>query len=72
MGYIEAGKADGAKVHVGGGRIGNEGFYVQPTLFTDVKLESKIVQEEIFGPVGVLIKFKTEEGRVLFVAAGDR
>jgi aldehyde dehydrogenase (NAD+) len=35
---------------------------IQPTIFTDTKPEMKIVQEEIFGPVGVLIKFENDEG----------
>jgi len=61
MNYIESGKADGAKVLVGGERYGNEGFFIQPTVFTDVNLDMKITQEEIFGPVCTLIKFKTEE-----------
>ena len=58
MSYIEAGKSAGAKVAVGGGRLGSQGFFVQPTLFTDVQADMKIVKEEIFGPVGVVIKFK--------------
>ncbi|GJE86988.1 aldehyde dehydrogenase [Phanerochaete sordida] len=61
MGYINAGKESGATVAVGGGQLGNEGYFVQPTLFTDVSADMKIVKEEIFGPVGVIIKFKTEE-----------
>jgi len=61
MGYIESGKAEGAKVQVGGQRHGSEGFFIQPTIFTDVKPNMKIMQEEIFGPVAAIIKFKTEE-----------
>lgn len=61
LGYISAGKEQGARVAVGGGALGNEGYFVQPTLFTDVRPDMKIVREEIFGPVGVVIKFKTEE-----------
>ena len=57
MGYIESGKAEGATVHHGGTRIGNEGYFITPTIFTDTKPTMKIVQEEIFGPVCVLIKF---------------
>ena len=64
MGYIESGKRDGATVHLGGGRHGTEGYFVQPTIFTECKPDMKIVQEEIFGPVAAIIKFKTEEGRV--------
>ncbi|KAG5969630.1 hypothetical protein E4U55_002038, partial [Claviceps digitariae] len=60
MGYIDSGKADGATVHLGGKRHGQEGYFIEPTIFTDVKPDMKIVREEIFGPVGVLIKFEDE------------
>lgn len=62
MGYIDSGRADGAKIHLGGGRAGTEGFFIEPTIFVDAKPEMKIVQEEIFGPVGVVIKFEDEKG----------
>ncbi|KAF9238213.1 putative 1-pyrroline-5-carboxylate dehydrogenase [Melanogaster broomeanus] len=61
MGYIESGKTAGATVHLGGSRIGNEGYFIQPTIFTECQPHMKIVQEEIFGPVACLLKFKTEE-----------
>ncbi|KAF8068673.1 aldehyde dehydrogenase [Lyophyllum atratum] len=48
MGYIESGKNDGANVQVGGVRHGNEGYFVEPTIFTNVKPEMKIIREEIF------------------------
>ena len=61
MGYIESGKADGAKVLTGGERKGNAGYFVEPTIFTDVKPDMKIIREEIFGPVCAVIKFKDEQ-----------
>ncbi|KAF9471864.1 aldehyde dehydrogenase [Pholiota conissans] len=61
MGYIESGKEQGATLALGGERHGNEGFFINPTIFTDVKPDMKIVQEEIFGPVGVVVKFEDEE-----------
>ncbi|KAG2357373.1 aldehyde dehydrogenase domain-containing protein [Suillus spraguei] len=61
MSYIESGKAAGAKVEIGGERHGSEGYFIKPTIFTNVDPSMKIVQEEIFGPVGVVIKFKDEE-----------
>jgi len=61
MGYIESGKSQGATVAIGGERHGNEGFFIQPTVFTDVKPEMKIIQEEIFGPVVAVAKFKDED-----------
>lgn len=45
----------------GGTRASGAGYFVTPTIFADVKSDMKIVREEIFGPVGVVIKFKTEE-----------
>jgi len=60
MGYIQSGKDEGAKVHYGGERYGQEGYYVGPTIFTETKPDMKIVREEIFGPVGVVIKFDDE------------
>ncbi|KAJ3933927.1 MAG: aldehyde dehydrogenase [Lentinula lateritia] len=61
MEYIQSGKDQGATVHLGGDRVGTEGFYINPTIFTDTTPDMKIVQEEIFGPVGVVIKFEDEE-----------
>ncbi|PFH45469.1 hypothetical protein AMATHDRAFT_9185 [Amanita thiersii Skay4041] len=60
MGYINAGKSEGATLHTGGTQIGTEGFFIQPTIFTDVKPDMKIMREEIFGPVAAITKFKDE------------
>src|ERR1700734_3550036 len=54
LGYIEAGKTEGAKLLAGGYRVsvdGGKGFFIEPTIFGGVKNEMKIAQEEIFGPV---------------------
>ncbi|CAH2232927.1 jg12430 [Pararge aegeria aegeria] len=61
MGYINAGKKEGAKCIAGGDRLGTKGFYVQPTVFADVKENMKIAREEIFGPVQSILKFETFE-----------
>ncbi|KAG8798912.1 aldehyde dehydrogenase (NAD(P)(+)) ald5, partial [Serendipita sp. 398] len=61
MGYIEAGKSEGATVHMGGDRHGDDGYFVQPTVFLDATPDMKIVKEEIFGPVVVVSKFEDEE-----------
>jgi aldehyde dehydrogenase (NAD+) len=61
MGYIQSGKEQGATCILGGDRHGTEGYFINPTIFTNVKPDMKIVQEEIFGPVGVIIKFESEE-----------
>jgi aldehyde dehydrogenase (NAD+) len=58
LGYIESGKQQGAQCITGGKRFGDRGFYVEPTLFTGVKDEMTIAQEEIFGPVMSILKFK--------------
>ncbi len=58
MGYIDAGKKDGAKLLTGGKRVGDHGYFIEPTVFADVKDEMKIAKEEIFGPVMNILKFK--------------
>ena len=58
MGYIEHGKNDGATLLTGGNRVGQLGYFIEPTVFTDVRDDMKIAQEEIFGPVMAVLKFK--------------
>jgi aldehyde dehydrogenase (NAD+) len=58
MGYIDAGKKEGAKLLTGGNRVGNRGYFIEPTVFDDVKDEMKIAREEIFGPVMNILRFK--------------
>jgi aldehyde dehydrogenase (NAD+) len=60
MEYINHGKKAGATVVAGGDRHGQEGYFIQPTVFTDVTSDMKIAQEEIFGPVVTIQKFKDE------------
>jgi betaine-aldehyde dehydrogenase len=62
--YIDAGKAEGAKLLCGGARPGgvlSKGYYLTPAVFADTETSMKIVQEEIFGPVLAVLPFKTEE-----------
>ena len=61
MEHIKIGKEEGATVYEGGERHGKDGYFIQPTIFTDVKPSMRIVQEEIFGPVVVVSKFKDED-----------
>ncbi|KAG1739699.1 aldehyde dehydrogenase family-domain-containing protein [Suillus lakei] len=61
MGYINSGKNDGAAVHLGGKQIGQEGYFIEPTIFTGCRPGMKIVREEIFGPVACVMKFTTED-----------
>jgi aldehyde dehydrogenase (NAD+) len=66
LGYIEKGKQEGATLALGGGRPAQfeRGFYVEPTLFTDVDNSMAIAQEEIFGPVLVVIPFEDDDDAV--------
>jgi len=59
MSYIESGKKEGANVQVGGNCIGKNGFFIEPTVFSDVTDDMKISREEIFGPVQSILKFNT-------------
>lgn len=65
LNYIEIGKNEGAKVITGGERYvsgyAKNGYFMKPTLLVDVTNNMRVAREEIFGPVGVVIKFKTEE-----------
>ncbi|WP_119391782.1 aldehyde dehydrogenase [Taklimakanibacter lacteus] len=66
LGYIDIGRKEGAKVAFGGERARRNtgGFYVEPTIFDDVKNSMRIAQEEIFGPVVATITFKDDEDAV--------
>ena len=56
-GYLESGKAEGATALSGGGRHGDRGYFVEPTVLTDTRPDMKVVREEIFGPVVVASPF---------------
>uniref|UniRef100_A0A0D9YXS4 Aldehyde dehydrogenase domain-containing protein n=1 Tax=Oryza glumipatula TaxID=40148 RepID=A0A0D9YXS4_9ORYZ len=56
--YVKSGVDSGATLVAGGDRAGSRGFYIQPTVFADVEDEMKIAQEEIFGPVQSILKFR--------------
>ncbi|KAH7443779.1 hypothetical protein KP509_02G050400 [Ceratopteris richardii] len=71
MHYIALGKEEGAKLMVGGKRHGSKGMFVEPTIFADVKDDMSILQDEIFGPVMCVSKFKTVE-EVIERANGTR
>ncbi|KAF5934721.1 hypothetical protein HYC85_025850 [Camellia sinensis] len=59
LSYIEHGKREGAILLTGGKPWGEKGYYIEPTIFTDVKDNMLIARDEIFGPVMSLMKFKT-------------
>ncbi|KFP37824.1 Retinal dehydrogenase 1, partial [Chlamydotis macqueenii] len=56
---IESGKKEGAKLECGGGPWGDKGYFIQPTVFSNVTDDMRIAKEEIFGPVQQIMKFKT-------------
>src|SRR3981189_2307986 len=59
--YIDIGRAEGASVVAGGARLGDQGYFVEPTVFANVEHEMRISQEEIFGPVLSVIPFDDEQ-----------
>ncbi|ELT88602.1 hypothetical protein CAPTEDRAFT_196557 [Capitella teleta] len=59
MEYVESAKAEGAVLQAGGCRYGNKGYFIKPTVFSDVKDDMRIAREEIFGPVQSIIKFSS-------------
>lgn len=65
LNYVEIGKKEGARVVTGGSRYTegplSKGAFMQPTILADVDNKMKVAQEEIFGPVVCVIKFKTEQ-----------
>jgi phenylacetaldehyde dehydrogenase len=65
-GYLDSGANDGAKAVVGGHRIGDTGYFVEPTILVDVKPHMKVVREEIFGPIVTAIPFNDPEEVVSF------
>jgi phenylacetaldehyde dehydrogenase len=56
-GFLESGRADGATALTGGGRFGDKGYFVEPTVLTNTTPDMKVVREEIFGPVVVAAPF---------------
>ncbi|MFP6641281.1 MAG: aldehyde dehydrogenase family protein, partial [Myxococcota bacterium] len=66
LSYIEKGREEGARVVIGGGVPSHleKGFFVEPTLLTDVDPDSTVAQEEIFGPVLCAIPYRDEEDAI--------
>ncbi|SFP16779.1 betaine-aldehyde dehydrogenase [Tranquillimonas alkanivorans] len=61
LGYIDKGKAEGARLISGGNRADRDGWFVEPTVFADVTDDMTIAREEIFGPVLSVLSFETED-----------
>ncbi|HMM92002.1 aldehyde dehydrogenase family protein [Bradyrhizobium sp.] len=67
--YVDIGRQEGASLVTGGERVGKRGYFVSPTVFANVAHEMRISQEEIFGPVVSVIRFK-DEADALRIANG--
>jgi aldehyde dehydrogenase (NAD+) len=67
--YVDVGQKEGARLTTGGERVGDRGYFISPAVFADVQHEMRISQEEIFGPVVSVIKFK-DEADALRIANG--
>jgi 5-carboxymethyl-2-hydroxymuconic-semialdehyde dehydrogenase len=67
LGYVEVARQEGATVAVGGGRRGEAGNFVEPTLYTHARTDMRIAQEEVFGPVLTAIRF-ADEAEALAIA----
>jgi len=58
-GFLESGRTDGATALAGGGRHGDRGYFIEPTVLTNTRPDMKVVREEIFGPVVVAAPFSS-------------
>jgi acyl-CoA reductase-like NAD-dependent aldehyde dehydrogenase len=65
LGYVSCGLDVGARAPIGGGRVGDRGYFVEPTVLTDTTPDMKVVREEIFGPVVCAIPFHFERDEVI-------
>lgn len=68
-GYVAIGQAEGATLAAGGERVGDTGWFMRPTLFTDARPEMRIAQEEVFGPFLTSLRFR-DEAEALAIANG--
>jgi aldehyde dehydrogenase (NAD+) len=69
--YIDIGTRQGAAIAIGGARIGDSGYFVAPTVFAGVEHQMRISQEEIFGPVASVVRFRDDED-ALRIANGTK
>ena len=64
LGYVELGQKQGAKLVAGGKRVGDKGFFVEPTIFDNVTDDMAIAKDEIFGPVVSVLSFKDADDMI--------
>ena len=69
--YVRLARADGGRIVAGGERIGRDGFFHQPTVIADLPNDSRVVQEEVFGPVLTVQPFGTEDEAVELANSTD-
>ncbi|GAA1917394.1 aldehyde dehydrogenase family protein [Microbacterium aoyamense] len=62
--YVEAGRGDGATIYSGGSRIGDDGYFFEPTVIVDVDQSMSVMREEIFGPVLGVMRFSDTDEAV--------
>ncbi len=61
MGYVDEGRRDGVEIVTGGRRLDRSGYFVEPTVLTNVRTDMRLFREEIFGPVVAVVPFDDEE-----------
>lgn len=71
MGYVDSARHDGATVAAGGERVGDEGYYIAPTLLVNTRPDMRAVREEIFGPVLVATRFDSDSLDEVAAAGND-
>jgi succinate-semialdehyde dehydrogenase/glutarate-semialdehyde dehydrogenase len=60
-GFVADAQKAGANLRTGGKRIGNQGYFFEPTVFTEVPLDARVMNEEPFGPIASIVSFKEDE-----------
>lgn len=71
LNYIEAGKSEGATLAIGGDKLDQDGYFMRPAVFTDVRQDMRIMREEIFGPVACVQTFDTLDLAEIAALAND-
>ena len=71
LAYVESGRAEGATVRAGGSRVGDVGYFMRPTVLTDVHPQMRVMQEEIFGPVLCVMPFDSVDPADVAALAND-
>jgi aldehyde dehydrogenase (NAD+) len=71
LGYIASAQQEGARLVLGGRRIGTKGYYLEPTIFSNVTDKMKVFAEEVFGPVLTLNRFSAKDGLDAIIARAN-